>query len=759
MGGSAVAPAVLLAVCALAIASAPSADAGAGPAPPTSEPASSFAVSPPARDLGLARRSGSAGQAPARINPLDGRLGPGLRGTRGGADSDPLAGSEPAPGRTPSPGLTFEGADNGCACLPPDTTGDVGPNHYIQLVNSTEVSIFNKAGTLVTPSFDLGGLWPPADTCRIGRGDPQVLYDPIADRWNLVQFDDVGNRLCWAVSQTADPTGAYNLFDFTVPQFPDYFKIGVWPNGYYVGSNEANYSAYAFDRTKMLAGDPSASFVRFSSETNFLMPADLDGTMQPTGGGLVYTFKDGSFHGGSDRIELFRLTPDFATPANSTFTLINSFPIASFTYTVCGFFQLNCIKQPGGAPGLDPVSEWPMQRFAYRKFAGHEALVGNFTVRAHAPNATSAGAGIRWFELRNTGSGWTLFQEGTQDPNDGIDRWMGSIAIDRTGNIALGYAASSTGLEPSIRYATRAPSDPAGTLQAEQTLQAGGGHQTISGMDCCRWGDYSAMSVDPGDDCTFWYTQEYYPATSSSTWHTRIGNFVVPGCTTPAPSFFVNPSSINFGNQTVGTNSSFQTVTVTNEGNANLSIGSVGLATGNTGDFGTGSDTCSGATLTPGQTCTVQARFSPTAAGARSTNLRFTDNASGSPHDVALTGTGSTSTSTPPTPSNAFTIGGVKRNTKKGTATLTVQVPGPGEVALSGNGVRPLRPVARRDRDSSPKPVGAPGPVELQVKATGGKKRKLLKAGKVKVRATITYTPTGGSPASQSLSVKLKRKR
>jgi ASPM-SPD-2-Hydin domain-containing protein len=848
------------------IASASPSDAQTTASAPVSERAAGFAVSPPARELEPSSDSAQPlHQAPARINPLAGDPGGGARGTRGRGDvaPDPLAGASTAAGRTPAPGLTFEGADNGCGCLPPDTVGDVGPNRYVQMVNSTEVTVFNKAGTILD-SFDLGSLWPVSDACATSIGDPVVRYDEQADRWLLSQFYDNGitTGLCFAISKTASPTGAYFLYRFVTPDFPDYFKVGVWPNGYYVSTNESTYAAYAFNRGKMLAGNPTANFIRFAGQTNFLMPADVDGPTLPAGGGLFFTFKDNSFHGGADRIELFRLNPNYATPASSTFTLIKTLPVTPFTYTVCGFFVLNCIQQPGTAAGLDPVSEWPMQRLAYRGFAGHEALVGNFTVRAHAPNATSAGAGIRWFELRNTGSGWSLFQEGTQDSN-AIDRWMGSIAIDKAGNIGLGYSASSEALSPSIRYATRAPGDPAGTLQAEQTLQAGGGSQTSTFN---RWGDYSAISVDPSDDCTFWYTNEYYPSTSQSSWHTRIGNFVVPGCGAPAPAFSANPPSINFGNQAVGTNSPLQTVTVTNTGTANLTISSVALATGNTGDFGTQNDsctgatltpsgtctiqarfsptatgarstklrftdnasgsphdvalsgtgtapgfsvspssinfgnqnvgasspfqtltvtntgtanlsitavalaggnpgdfgtqgnTCTGATLTPNGTCTIQARFSPTATGARSTALRFTDNASGSPHDVALSGTGTAATPPPPPPSNQFTIGGLTRNKKKGTATLTVQVPGPGVIALGGPGVKPQRPIARLRGGASAKPVAGAGSVELTIKAVGAKKRKLKRTGKVKVKTQITYTPTGGTPATQSKSVKLKRK-
>jgi hypothetical protein len=639
--GSAVACLALVSAAVAAGAGGTSAGEGSGP---ISGQAVDYGLSVPVRDL--ARNAGTGSGTPVpRTNPQTGAPGdtaPTGANHRGEAASDPLAGAPRAPGRTPATDLTFDGTGNpaGCGgCLPPDTVGDVGPNHYIQMVNATKVAIYNKAGVLQTPIFNLGSLFSTAP-CTGNDGDPVVLYDELANRWVLSQFAATPNHhLCFAVSATANPLGAYHLYTFnTGPDFPDYYKMGVWPNGYYVSANEANYTAYAFDRTKMLAGNP-ASFVKFTGQTNFLMPADVDGPIPPAGGGLFYTFKDNNFHGGTDRLELFQLTPDFANPANSSFSLINTFPIASFTYTPCGFFVLDCVPQQGTAEGLDAIGEWPMQRFPYRSVDSVQHLVGNFTVGG---GSGGAGAAIRWFELRNTGTGWSLFQEGTQD-SPSVDQWMGSIAMDTSGDIALGYSESSSTTFPSIRYATRGPGDPLGTLQAEQVLQAGGGSQT-SPAD--RWGDYSAMSVDPSNQCTFWYTNEFYAATSSSNWQTKIGNFTVPACVA-RPAFAANPASRNFGSQVVGTSSAAQTITVTNAGTADLDIATVGLAGGNPGDFVTENDTCTGATLVPSDSCTIDARFAPTALGARATNLRFTDNAPGATHDVQLSGTG---VSTPPPP-------------------------------------------------------------------------------------------------------------
>jgi hypothetical protein len=326
---------------------------------------------------------------------------------------------------------------------------------------------------------------------------------------------------------------------------------------------------------------------------------------------------------------------------------------------------------------------------------------------------------------------------------------MGSISIDKAGDIALGYSASNgSSVFPSLRYATRAPGDPAGTLQPEQVLQAGGGSQTSSGH---RWGDYSAMAVDPANACTFWYTNEYYPTTSSSAWHTRVGNFVVPACAANAPAFSASPSPVDFGSQALGSSSAARTMTVTNNGSANLTISSVALTGANAGDFSKGADSCTGATLTPTQSCTVGAVFAPAADGARAAALRFTDNATGSPHDVTLSGNG-----TGPSPGK-FSLGKLKRNKKKGTAELTVHVPGPGELALTGKGVKPQR-LQHRAKGARLKPVGAAGDFKLKIKATGNKKHKLNRTGKVKLKTKVTYTATGGSPVSKSKKVKLKKK-
>ncbi|MBX3059124.1 MAG: DUF11 domain-containing protein [Anaerolineae bacterium] len=433
-----------------------------------------------------------------------------------------------------------------------------------------------------------------------------LVYDSLADRWVLAQFS-TGNGICVAVSQTADPTGSYWGYEFSTPNFPDYPKISVWPDAYYMSTNENSYTAYALERADMLTGLPATS-VRFAGQDNFLMAADVDGATPPPANtpGLFYTFKDNSFHGGADRLEIFELDVDWVTPANSTFTLAQTLNVTSFTYTVCGFFNLNCIPQLGTAQRVDAVSEWPMWRLAYRNFGSHETLLANFAV-----DVGSDRSGIRWYELRRSGGPWSIYQEGTHAPADTTHRFMGSIAMDGQGNIALAYSASSSTMNPAIWYATRLATDPLGTLQAEQTLFAGSGSQTGSN----RWGDYSAISIDPTDDCTFWVTNEYYPSNSSNNWNTRIGKFTIPEClASPTETDLSVVKSASAGAVFVGDTITY-TVNVSNNGPisatnvvvADVLPGEVSYVSNDAGcNESGGTVTCDLGTLLDGNGATIQ---------------------------------------------------------------------------------------------------------------------------------------------------------
>ncbi len=497
-----------------------------------SEPVAAI-LSQPVRDL-----------EPAPQEPMLNRevymkwLGEGIGVEGASIGLDPLISRSSNDGFSPDPLVTFEGVPSLSGVTPPDTIGDVGPNHYVQMTNFS-FRIWDKGdpdngvppNPLIPPTLT-GDLFAPlGGQCTNNFGDPIVLYDDLADRWLLSQFGlDGPLGMCIAISQTADPTGAYYLYFFPTPDFPDYPKLGVWPDAYLMGTNSGfpnSYFAFAFDREAMLDGDP-ATVQSVGGQANLMMPADVDGQMPPPAGdpGIFYTFyhPDGEGHpAGSERLAIYEFDVDWANPGNSTFTLAEELPIASFNYTICGFFAGGCIAQPGTGQLLDDIAWWPMFRFQYRNFGTYEAMVGNFTVDADGANH----AGIRWFEVRKAAGVYTLHQEGTQFPTTD-SRWMGSIAMDGSGNIALGYSVSSSSVVPSIRYATRLRTDALGTLSAEAEMWTGVGVQT--GIH--RWGDYSNMAVDPVDNCTFWYTTEYHDSNDSGfAWNTRVGIFRIPECT------------------------------------------------------------------------------------------------------------------------------------------------------------------------------------------------------------------------------------
>lgn len=449
--------------------------------------------------------------------------------------------SPSAPNAMPGTVLNFDGIvfpGVACNCAPPDTDGEVGLTQYVQMVNNG-FQVFDKTtGASTFGPAAISTLWSGfGGVCQnFGHGDPVVLYDQLADRWVITQFAGTGNPTdeCIAVSKTGDATGAYYRYDFNLgTNFYDYPHFGVWPDAYYMSMNVFNSAgttslgpqAFAFDRAKMLAG-LAASFqtpgiTGGPAEDSFL-PADLDGYSLPPVG-APNSFVEMPFTG---TYRTWHFHVDFATPANSTFTLFANPAAAGFT-AICPGTRA-CVPQLGGtgANALDAIGDRLMYRLAYRNIGGVESLVGNHTVSA------SAVAGIRWFELRGVTSGpETVFQESTYQP-DTTWRWMGSTAMDNQGNLALGFSASSSAISPQIRYAGRLATDAVNSLaQGEATLLAGTGSQTGTNN---RWGDYSAMSVDPSDDCTFWYTQEYYSTTSAFNWRTRIGNFKYPICTTSA---------------------------------------------------------------------------------------------------------------------------------------------------------------------------------------------------------------------------------
>ena len=462
---------------------------------------------------------------------------------------DPLRQYAGALTEMPAPIMNFEGvssADNQVELSPPDTMGEVGPNHYMQWVNLS-LAIWDKQGQLLLGPLPGNMLWQGfGGLCEANNdGDPIVLYDELADRWMISQFAldlyaDAGFHQCIAISQTPDPTGAWYLYDFlySATLLNDYPKFGVWHDAYYMTANQFDGSSFdfrgagavAFERKKMLLGDPTARMIVFDLQPLFpnaggLLPADSDGLPPSTNTpGLFMRFDD---HGDTDQLFLWEFHTDWNDPTRSTFGLDGqptiTIPVAPFDPNMCGGSR-SCIPQPNTYTQLDAISDFIMYRLQYRNFGAYSSLVTSHTVDVDGNDT----AGVRWYELRNPGSGWNLYQQGTFAPADGLQRWMSSAALDASGNLALGYSTSSSTSYPAIRYAGRLASEPLGQLgQGEVALIEGGGSQYESN----RWGDYSMLTVDPVDQCTFWFTSEYYPEDGAVSWHTRIGSFRFPLCT------------------------------------------------------------------------------------------------------------------------------------------------------------------------------------------------------------------------------------
>lgn len=460
------------------------------------------------------------------------------------ADPEPLI---------PAPTLTFDGINAGSpsAGLPPDPTGAAGPNHYMQATNRT-IAVYDKTGGAVLGPVSSSSIWAGmGGICSTSnQGDPIVLYDRAADRffYSEVAFNRDGfgapvapSYNCMAVSATSDPSGAWNRYSFVSPtgHLMDYPKYGRWTDGYYMTAWLFNAStgeywgmlAAAFDRNAMLAGAAMSSVWYATGSTAYgLIPADIDGgTLPPAGvGNPMVGFWTGSSL--PDTLLVYHFRVNWASPPISSLVLASVVGISPLPLeiTSAGCPDLpRCVRQLGTSQRLDSIPIRPMQRLVYRNLGSYESLALNMT------GFISEVAMIRWIEIRGVSSVPFLYQEGNHS-GGGDYFWMGSLATDGAGSIALGYSRSSTSINPSIAYTGRRTSDPLGTMgQGATYLIGGSGSQThYSG----RWGDYSHMSIDPSDDCTFWYTNEYYSFTTSTSWRTRVGKFSIPGCSTSPPA-------------------------------------------------------------------------------------------------------------------------------------------------------------------------------------------------------------------------------
>ena len=417
---------------------------------------------------------------------------------------------------------------------PPDTTGAVGATQYVQWVN-TDIAVFDKGTGDLAVGFPKAGntlFQNLGGACATSNdGDPMVQYDKAAGRWVLSQFavpgGSAGYWQCVAVSQTSDATGAYNLYAFQYSQFPDYPKMGVWSDGYYVTFNMftsifQGAKVCAYERAQMLQGQPATQqCFQLSSSYASLLPADLDGSTAPPAGSPNYLVNRLS-----SSLGFWKFHVDWANNNNSTLTGPTQIPVAAYN-AACGGGA--CIPQPGTSQQLDSLADRLMFRLAYRNFGnGDERMVVNHAVMVNQTRKPrSAGnAAVRWYEIRNMSNTPSIYQQSSYSPDTKF-RWMGSAAMDKQGNMAMGYSVSSSSDKPSLAYATRLATHALGVLSGETSIVSGTGSQ-LSNLS--RWGDYTHMSIDPVDDCTFWYTGQYLKADGTFNWSTRIASFKISVC-------------------------------------------------------------------------------------------------------------------------------------------------------------------------------------------------------------------------------------
>lgn len=629
---------------------------------------------------------------------------------------DPLVQLGPGPLINASAGTDFEGLGQS-GFIPSDNNIAVGPGYIVETTN-IRYAVYTKTGAPVTSGF-LSALWSglPGSSCATNNGgDPVVQYDRFADRWILTQLGSLKSPYsqCIAVSKTNDPTGAYSLYSYSFGSaLNDYPKFGVWPtatNSAYLATYNLFYGGSgaelcAYDRAAMLTGAANPIGLCYTGLSGWsYLPSDVDGSTPPldgTPGYFVDLFTTSS-------LGVYKLKPNFAA-ATATLT-------GPSTIAVAPFAEATDVPQPSTTRTLDPLSDRLMYRLGFRMYGDHEAMAVTHSV------ATAGVAGARWYELRspisNNGT-FALFQQGTFAPADGNHRWMGSIAMDQAGNMGLGYSVSGPSRFPSIRYTGRMPGDPAGTMETEASIREGQGSQL--GYD--RWGDYSSMRIDPSDDCTFWYVNEYYPASASYDWHTRIGSFKFNGCgASPSPDFSLSasPSSLSRVQGTSG--DSVITVTGFNgfSGPTALSI-----------DGG----------CPAGLTCTFSTNPVLGAGGTSTLTLASTSSTTPNTYNIVVRGTSGALTHTTTVaftvtaPASDFSLS-LSQSTltvhRKSSASVTVNLTGGGgPVTLSVTGLVPKvtatfspNPVSTVPGSSTLKisanPQAPLGPLTLTVKGNGG---------------------------------------
>ena len=429
---------------------------------------------------------------------------------------------------------------------PADPCLSVGSTHVIQMINGSSGGYFRiydknlaNPGTQTYLDNFVNALGDVSNYS--GLGDPIVLWDDLADRWVMTEFSSSGNRLIVAVSTSTDPTGSWNAYSFTAPGFPDYPKYAVWSDCYVVTTNESTPAVYALPRAAMLAGTAGTA-VRFTVSSYSALgfqattPVHFGGGAAPPAGApaMFMRMADDLWTTSTsdvDRLEMWNINYNAATPASSTITGPTNLNTETFDSALCGYTTLNCINQPGSQT-MDPIRELLMNRVYYRNLTtfGYEAIAATHAVDVNETDR----AAMRWYELHRVGGSanpWSIHQQGTYSP-DANDRWMGSIAINANGDIGLSYnVAGTTGgnVYPGIRYTGRYKDDPLNQMTfAETSIVAGSASNNGN-----RYGDYGSLDVDPVDGTSFYGTAMYNPAAN---WGTRIFKFSFPantGCSAP----------------------------------------------------------------------------------------------------------------------------------------------------------------------------------------------------------------------------------
>jgi hypothetical protein len=587
-------------------------------------PATRHVTTPP-----LSQLAPLPAQTPTQPSGSEGAPGRTLQDSNYRASSDVALTSNAATALSTDSLLDILGVGNGFAGYTqqadvPKSNGAAGSTQFVQFVNESFAVFDKSSGDVLLGPVDGNTLWkslgaPCSSTTNL---DEIAQYDKLANVWvMLMPYYGTPGYLCVAVSQTSDATGSWNAYAFPVPQdsatchcvpMPDYPKLAVWPDAYYISYAQAEAqagvnvyqgpAACALDRSAMLSGD-SATMQCFQNNPineNIFLPSDVDGTTAPPSGSPNYFL---AFDSNNQSLDLYQFHVDWTTPANSTFTGPTSIPVTAFLEP-CGDHGTvftpadNCVPQAGTSEMLGVFGDRLMYRLAYRNFGSYEDLVANHSVQVASGNDQT---GIRWYELRNTGSGFGVYQQGTYAP-DSYYRWMGSIAMDKAGDIAVGYNVSSSSISPSIRYTGRTATDSLGTMEGEIDILSEAGIATGSQTNSVIWGDFSSMAVDPTDDCTFWYTNEYQPASANNRWATRIASFSFPNC---AGGFTLSSAASSLTVSSGGQGSTTLTVTPQGSFNSAVSFSCSGLPSGATCSFSPSQVTPSGSAVTTQLTISV----------------------------------------------------------------------------------------------------------------------------------------------------------